>query len=376
MKDNRLYTLAGIMLDHSVNAKKGDRLQIDAYYASKPLVLALIKEASARGIMTWYNIIDEELQRVWTESLNPDDSGFSEESIKMMNEWDMRKWQDLDQYICIRGSENAMEMSGIDQRKQKIYTQGHREVHDVIIDERKWVLFEYPTRALAQSADMAYEDFFDFVMNVSIVDYNKMYSGQLILADLMAQTDKVQIFGPGIDLEFSIKGYKPVPCYGLRNIPDGEVYTAPVRDSVNGVITYNVTSTLWGKSFSNIEFEFRDGCIVKAKCDGNTDELIKILDTDEGARYIGEFSLGVNNRIKKPIGNTLFDEKIGGSFHLTPGNAYKKCFNGNKSSIHWDLICIQNPEYGGGEIKFDGLTIRRDGKFISDELASLNPGSR
>jgi aminopeptidase len=188
----------------------------------------------------------------------------------------------------------------------------------------------------------------------------------------MERTDRVKLVGPGTELEFSIKGIPAIKCAGNLNIPDGECYTAPVRDSVNGTISFNTPSVYQGFTYENIRFEFQNGKIVKATAN-DSGRLNAVLDTDEGARYIGEFSLGFNPYILKPMKDTLFDEKIAGSFHFTPGNAYKDADNGNRSAIHWDLVQIQRPDYGGGEIYFDGELIRKDGLFVVDDLKGLNP---
>jgi len=182
----------------------------------------------------------------------------------------------------------------------------------------------------------------------------------------------VRLLGPGTDLSFSIKDIPVMKSCGLRNVPDGEVFTAPVKESVNGVITYNCPAIFQGVAFDNIRFRFEKGKIVEATAN-NTEKLNQILDTDEGARYIGEFALGLNPYIHHPMRDILFDEKIGGSFHLTPGNAYATAFNGNRSAIHWDLISIQTSAYGGGEIWFDDKLVRKDGRFVLTELTGLNP---
>ena len=189
----------------------------------------------------------------------------------------------------------------------------------------------------------------------------------------MEKTDQVHLKGPGTDLKFSIKGIPAVKCDGHRNIPDGEVYSAPVRDSMNGVIQYNADSMMAGSLFKNIRFEIKNGKIVDATCDGDVKKLNEQLDIDEGARYFGEFALGVNPHVIKPMLDTLFDEKIRGSFHLTPGNAYDTAPNGNKSALHWDIVCIQTPECGGGEIHFDGKLIRKDGLFVLRGAAGAEP---
>ena len=219
---------------------------------------------------------------------------------------------------------------------------------------------------------MKYDDFYNYSLDVMNVDYESLNEKIKPLKELMEKTDKVRILGPNTDLTFSIKGLPAVPCCGTANIPDGELYTAPVKNSVNGIITYNTPSPYNGNIFNNIKLEFKDGKIINAKSDSNTDELTEIFNTDEGARYVGEFSLGFNPMITKPMGDILYDEKIMGSLHFTPGRCYEDCDNGNISSIHWDLVLIQTEEYGGGEIYFDDVLIRKDGKFVLDNLKHLN----
>lgn len=202
--------------------------------------------------------------------------------------------------------------------------------------------------------------------------YSKMDKAMDALKDLMERTDKVHLVAPGTDLTFSIKGIPAVKCAGECNIPDGEVYTAPVRESMNGTIAYNTPSLEDGFTYENIKFEIKDGKIIKATANDN-ERINAMLDTDEGARYFGEFAIGVNPYVLQPMKDILFDEKICGSFHLTPGMCYEDAPNGNKSAVHWDLVQIQRPEYGGGEIWFDDVLIRKDGLFVIDELLPLNP---
>ena len=251
-----------------------------------------------------------------------------------------------------------------------------KEYADDVLNERvdntKWVILRYPNGSMAQLAGMNTEEFEDFYFDVCTLDYSKMDKAMDSLKALMERTDKVHIVGPGTDLTFSIKGMGGIKCAGEMNIPDGEVYSAPIRDSVNGVISYNAESNYRNFTFTNVRLEFKDGKIVNATAN-NTEKINEIFDTDEGARYVGEFALGVNPYITKPMNDILFDEKIAGSFHFTPGRAYEDMNNGNVSSIHWDLVCIQTPEYGGGEIYFDDVLIRKDGIFVIDELKCLNP---
>ena len=226
---------------------------------------------------------------------------------------------------------------------------------------------------MAQLAGMSTEQFEDFYFKVCTLDYAKMAEAEKPLKDRMERSDRVRIVGPSdTNLEFSVKGIPAIQCDGDRNIPDGEVFTAPVRDSVNGVIHFNAGTVYQGKSFDDVRLVFENGKIIDATS-SDTKSLNEILDTDEGARYIGEFSLGFNPHIHKVLRDILFDEKIAGSLHFTPGRAYEEADNGNRSKIHWDLVLIQTPEFGGGEIYFDDELIRKDGRFVPDYLQGLNP---
>lgn len=247
-----------------------------------------------------------------------------------------------------------------------------RPTLDYRVNKTKWVVLRYPNPAMAQLAGTSQEAFEDFYFNVCTLDYQKMSKAMDPLVDLMNRTDKVRLVGPDTDLTFSIKDIPAIKCDGLRNIPDGEVYTAPVRESMNGVISYNTFSEEQGFTYENIRFEVKNGKIVKATAN-DTKRINELLDTDEGSRYFGEFAIGVNPYVLHPMKDTLFDEKICGSFHLTPGMAYEDANNGNKSAVHWDLVMIQRAEYGGGEIWFDDVLIRKDGIFVIPELQGLNP---
>jgi aminopeptidase len=281
---------------------------------------------------------------------------------------------EMDCYIGIRGTDNATELSDVPSEKMGIYEKYYVTPvhHEIRIKKTKWVVLRYPNYSMAQLANTSLENFEDFYFNVCNLDYSKMKNAMESLVKYMERTDKVRIMGPGTDLTFSIKGIPVIPCAGECNIPDGEVYTAPVRDSINGTLSYNTPAVFQGFTYENIKLTFKDGKIIEATAN-DTERINKVFDTDEGARYVGEFAIGVNPYVLKPMKDTLFDEKIMGSFHFTPGNSYDEAPNGNKSAIHWDLVCIQTPEYGGGEIYFDDVLIRKDGHFVIPELNCLNP---
>lgn len=370
MKDPRIDRLAATLIDHSCQLKPGEKVLIEAYdLPETQLVCRLVELAGELGahplVTLKNNTVLRSLYRQGTR-----------DSIALAGDFERTRMEKMDAYIGIRGAANSSQFADVPIERMDLYQRlWWQPVHvQVRVPRTKWVVLRYPTDSMAQAADMSNEAFEEFFYSVCTADYAQMARDQEPLARRMAATDRVRLVGPGTDLEFSIRGMNVRPCHGQRNIPDGEVFTAPIRDSINGTIRYNAPSRYQGTLFDKIEFEFRDGKIVRATCATDNAKLNRILDSDEGARYIGEWSIGCNNRVRRPMLDTLFDEKIGGSIHLTPGNAYDECDNGNRSRVHWDLVLIQTPEYGGGEIWFDGELVRKDGRFVPDDLQGLNAG--
>ncbi|MGL5126237.1 MAG: aminopeptidase [Fusobacteriaceae bacterium] len=365
--DSRIATLAKNLINYSTRIEKGQKVLIETIGDQpKALVKALVKETYLAGGLPFVTIKDHSVLR---EILK----GTTQEQLELMAKYELERMKGMDAYIGIRGGDNSTELSDVDSVKMKLYMDYFmKSVLDERVNNTKWVVLRYPNNSMAQLANTSLEDFEDFYFDVCNLDYSKMAKAMDPLVDVLNRTDKVRITGPGTDLTFSIKGINAVKCSGLRNIPDGEVYTAPVKDSVNGVISYNTPSNYQGYTYENIVFNFENGKIIKATAN-NTDKINEILNTDEGARYIGEFAIGVNPYILKPMKDTLFDEKIAGSIHFTPGQAYKIANNGNNSNIHWDLVLIQRDDFGGGEIYFDDILVRKDGIFVLDELKVLNP---
>jgi aminopeptidase len=275
-------------------------------------------------------------------------------------------------YIALRGGHNITELSDVPPEQMKLIARKMKPVLDWRVKKTRWCVLRWPSPSMAQGAGMSTEAFEKFYFNVCTLNYARMQPGMKALKAAMEATDKVQIKGPGTDLTFSIKGIKAVPCGGTHNIPDGEVFTAPVRNSVQGHISYNAPTIYQGTAFDNVRLEFKDGKIVNATAN-NTEKLNAILDSDPGARYIGEFAIGFNPYVLQPMRDILFDEKINGSFHFTPGQCYEETENGNRSQVHWDLVNIQREDYGGGMILFDGKLIRENGRFIPKPLQALNP---
>ncbi|MFA6315890.1 MAG: aminopeptidase [Elusimicrobiota bacterium] len=367
MIDKRNEALAKILVDYSTKLKKGDVLYLEI--KGKPaleLGKHVIRLAAERGATPFYYYNDESLGRQWIAHA-------SEAQFKTMAKLHLHLMKKADAYIGIRGSDNPFDLADMPGKQMAMMnTLFYKPVHfDERVRRTRWVVMRYPTDSMAQLAKTSQEKFEDFYFDVCCADYPKMSKAQDKLVALMNRTDKVRIKSPGTDLSFSIKGIPSVKCDGERNIPDGEVYTAPVKTSVNGTIRFNTPTIHDGVVYTGIAFTFKDGKIVKAAADANEDKLNKVLDTDAGARYVGEFAIGVNPFVLEPMMDTLFDEKIAGSFHFTPGSCYDEADNGNKSAIHWDLVLIQRPEHGGGEIWFDGKLVRKDGRFTDAALERM-----
>ena len=367
MNDHRIDQLAQNIINYSLELKQNEKILIEVAGLETPLAGALIKEAYKAGAQPFLSLTNHTLQREILKEL-------SVEQAQAMANWDLARMKEMQAYVGIRAGENINEFADVPSEKMQTYmTHYSKPVHsEQRVKHSRWCVLRYPNASMAQLAEMSTESFEDFYFDVCNLDYSKMSEAMDPLKELMEKAEMVRIKGPGTDLQFTISGRPAIKCDGKMNVPDGELFTAPVRESINGRLAYNTPAVYQGFTYENIVLEFKNGKIIKATAN-NGDKLNKILDTDEGARYIGEFSFGVNPYIQKPMKDTLFDEKIDGSFHFTPGSAYDECDNGNRSAIHWDLVCIQRPEYGGGEIYFDGELIRKDGRFVPSFLQLLNP---
>ena len=367
MRDPRNARLAQVIVHHSTRLQPGEAILIEAFDLQHGLVLDLVEEVCrAGGVPLVHLRANPVIRQVLVSG--------GEAQIRLQAEVELYQMKKVQAYVGLRASDNVSELGDVPAGQLKLYTQLLQQpVHlDWRVNHTKWVVLRYPTAAMAQLAGMSTEQFEEFFYRVCTLDYGRMAEAIVPLAERMRRTDQVRITGPGTDLRFRIQGMGVMPCEGRRNLPDGECYTAPLRDSVEGTITYNTPSLYLGTTYGGISFTFEGGRIVRATGDPQ-DRLDALLDTDEGARFVGEFALGFNPFILEPMKDTLFDEKIAGSLHFTPGQAYKAADNGNQSQIHWDLVLIQRPEYGGGEIRFDGELIRKDGRFVVSELEGLNP---
>ena len=367
MIDHRLKILAKNLVNYSCRLKKDQKVLIEASGVPSEMICELIKEVYAVGAFPFVELTDNRVKRELLNAITPS-------MAKSWADYDSYRMKDMDAYIGIRGGNNSLELCDVDEYNMKVYSLLYsRPVHhEIRVAKTNWVILRWPNEGMAQLAKMSTEAFEDLYLNVCTLDYARMDKAMDALKDLLERTDKVRITAVDTDLTFSIKGIGAQKCSGARNIPDGEVYTAPVKNSVNGYIHYNAPSIENGFEFKDVRLVFKDGKIIEATAN-DTEAVNKIFDTDKGARYVGEFALGVNPYIMNPMGDILFDEKISGSIHFTPGSCYDDADNGNQSAVHWDLVLIQTPQYGGGEIYFDDVLIRKDGRFVLPELDCLNP---
>lgn len=355
-------------MDYSTRVQPGEKVLVEASGIPPGMLSALIEKVTERDGLPFVDVRDPRVQRTLLRNC-------TDEQMRLLGDFEMHRMKQMDVYVGLRGSDNITENSDVPQQRMKLYLDhvGHPVHFQERVNNTKWVVLRWPTPAMAQLAGMSTESFEDFYFRVCTMDYARMARAQEPLLERMKACDKVRIVGPkDTDLTFSIRDIPVIACVGDNNIPDGETFTAPVRDSVNGIIHFNAPTVYQGLNFDDVRLEFRDGKCVSATA-SDTEGVNRILDTDEGARYVGEFSIAYNPHILTAMRDILFDEKIAGSIHFTPGQAYEIADNGNRSNVHWDLVLIQRPQYGGGELYFDGELVRKDGLFVTDDLVGLNP---
>ena len=365
MTDPRYRKLAKLLVEYSTALKKGDRILLDMIDVPDEFSVELMRAARAAGATPTIEVRHTRINREILRATNPRHS-------RLLRDLELFRMKKMQAYIAVRGSDNATENADIPSDRMALYARTIRPVLNYRVRKTRWCVLRWPNPSMAQAAGMSTEAFEDLYFDVCTLDYRKMARAMVPLHRRMKRADCVRIKSPGTDLAFSIKGIGAQMCKGDRNIPDGEVFSCPVKDSINGRIQFNTPTLYAGTKFENVCLEFKQGRIIKATA-SNSRRLNEILDTDPGARYTGEFSLGFNPFILKPMCDILFDEKIAGSLHLTPGQAYEDCDNGNRSAVHWDMVLIQRTEWGGGEVWFDGELIRKNGLFVPRDLKPLNP---
>ena len=365
MTDPRYAKLANLLVKYSIELKKNERILLEMIDAPDEFAIQLMRSARQVGAIP---LIEIRHSRVTREVMRETNDAHA----ALVRSVELSRMKRVQAYIAVRGANNASETADVPPRLNALYAKAVRPVQNYRVNKTRWCVLRWPSPSMAQAANMSTEAFENFYFDVCTMNYPKMARAMIPLQKLMGRTDRVRLKSPGTDLQFSIKGIGALLAEGKRNIPDGEVFSCPVKKSVQGVIQYNTPTIYAGTKFENVRLEFKDGKIIKASSNNNK-RLNEILDTDKGARYVGEFSLGFNPYILNPMCDILFDEKIAGSLHFTPGQAYEDADNGNRSAVHWDMVLIQRPEWGGGEVWFDGQLIRKDGLFLPRELRPLNP---
>lgn len=367
LKTQMIYTpdeqkLANQLLDHSTELKADENILIQSIgFNSIGLVRALVDQVKKRNAHPFIRIEDPEINRMLLESGSNDfwERQASTDQLPLMKQ--------MDAFIGIRGSENIYENSCVGPEANKAYSE--KFLNPVHFKERventRWCVLRYPSAAFAMNAKMPTERFRKFYFDACLFNYNKLEEAMKPLHERLSQTDMIHLKGRGTDIRFSVKGQNWIPCFGKRNIPDGELFSSPILDSAEGEITYS-PSVYQGKPFEFVKLMVKGGIVVDFDSSNNT-ALEEILETDEGARRFGEFSFGLNPVIENPMYDILFDEKIYGSNHLTLGNDYEIAANGNESNIHWDLVCI------GPDVYLDGEKVREGRQFITSNLEGLNP---
>ena len=365
MTDPRITKLARLLVEYSTELKRGDTALLDMIDVPDEFTVELMRAVRKVGATPLVEVRHSRVTREVMRHTN-------EQHAALVRDLEMFRMKRVQSYIAIRGSFNINEGSDVPSDRMSLHARVLRPVVNYRVNKTRWVVLRWPTPSMAQAAGMSTEAFEDFYFDVCTMDYRKMARAMTPLERRMKKADRVHLKAPGTDLRFSIKGIGAQMCKGDRNIPDGEVFSCPVKDTVDGQISFNAPTIYSGTKFDNVRLEFKDGRVVNATS-SNSKRLNEILDTDAGARYVGEFSLGFNPYILNPMCDILFDEKIAGSLHFTPGQAYEKCDNGNRSAVHWDMVLIQRPEWGGGEVWFDNELVRKDGRFVPKDLQSLNP---
>ena len=363
MQDPRLEQLADLLVSYSVEVQPKDRVLIVGYGSEGyPLLKEVYRQCVEKGAYPRYEIREGELGRIFFEAANED------QLKKEIEPYYYEEARATDVLIQIIADRNSRELAQIDQQKILARRQIGKELSD-IYHEKRWILFEYPNSLGAYNAGMSLDAWEDFVFQACLVDWDQAQKEQEVLRGILSSASEVRISAEKTDLLVNIKSQPWVLCHGKRNMPDGEVFTSPHRSGVEGTIHFNTPTSYLGQEFQWIELTFKDGKVVKEKSD-NLEALTKILETDEGSRYLGEFAFGTNRQIQSPVKSILFDEKIGGSNHMALGKCYDEAPNGNDSAIHWDLILRH--KQAKGEVFLDGELFQKEGRWMHPELKSFN----
>ena len=353
MVDPRVKKAADILVNYSTKVKKGEYVVINSELGSIPLMMEVYKLVVKNGAFP--------ISHVSVPGMGYNYYKFASEfQLKKFPELSMEETKKANVFINIFGSNNTRELTSIDPKKIAM----RQKILEPLKYERlkkRWILYEFPTDALAQEADMSLEEFEDFVYNATNLDWKKESKKMERVHKIMSKGNEVRIVHDDTDLSFSIKGRKFISADGTHNMPDGEIFTAPVDDSAEGYIQFSFPSIYIGREVDGMRLEFKNGEVVKATAKKNENLLRSLISMDKGSKRLGEFGIGLNPNLKKPIKQILFDEKMNKTIHLALGSAYEECNGINKSGLHWDMIKdLRN----GGKIYLDGKLVSKDGKWL------------
>jgi len=355
--------IADVITSHSLKIIPGDKVLIDATDDCDDLIIAVVKSTQAKGGLPFVLHQSSRVRRAWL-------MGITDEQLASWygSMYQLRK--EMDCILTIRSQNNGFELADVPQEAiRKFAGMGISLGKNARKPTLRTSLIRYPTESFAQQCGMSTDACEEYFFKVCTLNYPLLHQEMEPLKAALDRASQVRILSPGTDISFSVEGIQCSISAGTWNIPDGETAMKIVRESVNGIISYNVPSNHQGFVFRDIKLTFKRGQVVGIEAN-DAKRMEAILDTDEGARYIGEFAIGVNPYLRRPIIDTLFDEKMAGSLHFTPGGTDKE---GNDSSVHWDIVQTHMPEYGGGEIYLDGNLWRKDGLFVDEPLKRLNP---
>jgi aminopeptidase len=367
MRDPRIDALAQILVRYSTAVKPGDKCVIQSWTVAEPLVMAVYEEVLRAGGHPVFNLAPNEAQEAFFELANDEQLEYVADPVR----WG---YEEADVRIVAIADVNTRALSQADPAKQARAQKARKSLLNASMErsasgEYRWALTLFPTHAVASEADMSLARFEDFFYRAClaydddpVTAWERQSETVRRLADWIDGREEVRIQGPGgTDITLGVAERKWIPCYGSHNMPDGEFFTGPIEDSVNGTIAFSFPAVYGGREVSGVRFRFENGRVVDAGADRGEEFLFQMLDTDEGARRLGELGIGTNYGISTGTKEILLDEKIGGTVHMAIGAAYPETGGVNDSAVHWDMVCDLRE---GGSITVDGEELQRDGKFL------------
>jgi aminopeptidase len=366
VRDPRVDKLADVLVDYSVAVQTGDRVMVQGSTTAEPLLKAIIVKVLQAGGHPFMRVGLSGMDEIHFRYASDEQLQYVPEPLKLVMET-------YDKFISVRALENTKAMSGIDPTKVVLKQQAQADLMKTFMaraaaGEVRWVGTQYPTNAHAQDADMSLTDYEDFVFGACLPEiddpvgyWTRFSAWQQKIVEWFKGKDKVHVTGPGTDLSLCVAGRSFVNCDGRENMPDGEVFTGPIEDSVEGHVLFSYPAVYKGREVEGVRLWFEKGRVVKATADKNQEYLLQMLDTDEGSRYVGEFAIGTNKGITRFTRSTLFDEKINGTFHMALGKGFPESGSVNESAIHWDMVCDLRD---GGEIRVDDTLMYTNGEFV------------